>query len=59
MAVAEVDVIVLSCLIDSRECDTLGGFSMEFADQAFLIHVRIIVRCEENLYLNSYLFTYT
>ena len=32
---------------------------MEFADQEFLSHAVIIVRCEEKLYLNSFLLTIT
>ncbi len=45
-------MLILPGLIDRAGSDAWGVFSVKFTDQTFLTHVRIIVLCEEFLYLN-------
>ena len=54
MAVAQVNVLVLSGLVDRAQCTAWSVFTVKFTDEALVIHGSIIVRREENLYLKSY-----
>lgn len=53
MAVAKVNMLILSDMINRAGSYAWGIFSVKFTDQTVLAHVSIIVLCKEFLYLNS------